>query len=284
MFPDDKKTMNDVYKIQHSMRVMPHDQNTGGFFVALFKKNSNVLFTNPPVSKPTPFKAKEMEEKAIEEGSKIVEEEIVQEKGTYQGDGIIMNQKNNYISFADNQKEDWEKIVEYFGITSNFPSDQLFIHDKGERTVIFVNKTIADFLSYDTKQEVNRVNLGIRLFEKSRMKTVTDVNYRLTQSGIETLFPFITKRRFEVTQEELMFMANHQNFTFDTIEEKHVNVKKIKEEIPLGFFVCRCEIEKGVFEYLVGQKMKASLVILADKEHIDGMRIKYQQSFYASNL
>jgi multisite-specific tRNA:(cytosine-C5)-methyltransferase len=38
MFPDDEKTMRDVYKIQNSMRVMPHDQNTGGFFIAVFRK------------------------------------------------------------------------------------------------------------------------------------------------------------------------------------------------------------------------------------------------------
>jgi len=39
MFPDDLDKMRDVYKIHNSMRVLPHDQNTGGFFIAVFKKH-----------------------------------------------------------------------------------------------------------------------------------------------------------------------------------------------------------------------------------------------------
>ena len=27
--------------LQNSMRILPHDQNSGGFFVALFKKNQD---------------------------------------------------------------------------------------------------------------------------------------------------------------------------------------------------------------------------------------------------
>ena len=30
------------------MRILPHDQDTGGFFVALFKKNSTICWNKPP--------------------------------------------------------------------------------------------------------------------------------------------------------------------------------------------------------------------------------------------
>jgi multisite-specific tRNA:(cytosine-C5)-methyltransferase/tRNA (cytosine34-C5)-methyltransferase len=44
MFPDTIEKMRDVYKIQNTMRIMPHDQNTGGFYLALIKKTKNVVF------------------------------------------------------------------------------------------------------------------------------------------------------------------------------------------------------------------------------------------------
>lgn len=47
-------------------------------------------------------------------------------------------------------------------------------------------------------------------------------------------------------------------------------------DIDIGCFAVSCEVSEGVFEYLVGQKMKSSLVIMASKEHIDGLRVKYQ--------
>lgn len=47
MFPDDEETMKNVHKIQHTMRILPHDMNSGGFYVALFRKKSIVCWKNP---------------------------------------------------------------------------------------------------------------------------------------------------------------------------------------------------------------------------------------------
>lgn len=42
MFPRDSKTLREDIKIHHTMRIMPEDQNTGGFYVALIRKNAHV--------------------------------------------------------------------------------------------------------------------------------------------------------------------------------------------------------------------------------------------------
>jgi len=213
MFPDDEKTMKEVYKIHHSMRVMPHDQNSGGFFIAKFIKHKNVVFTNPSTQKKKPNQEEKppkesemLEEKKIEpENVAAPEEQSNEQQETtevYHGDGKVQEQKNNYIHFVDAHPEDWKKVKEYIGLTDDFPERQLFSNDKGERTVLFVNKSIADYYGYDSKNEVNRVNLGIRAFEKSRNKHETDVNYRLTANGVETIYPFMTKRKYEITFEE----------------------------------------------------------------------------------
>lgn len=47
-----------------------------------------------------------------------------------------------------------------------------------------------------------------------------------------------------------------------------------------GCFVICCEVSEGVNEFLVGQKMKASLVIMASKDHIEGLKLKYDNKFH----
>jgi len=42
MFPLDEKGMKELLHIDYSMRVLPHDQNTGGFYIALFRKKGSV--------------------------------------------------------------------------------------------------------------------------------------------------------------------------------------------------------------------------------------------------
>ena len=40
MFPEDEATMI-KYGIQNSMRMLPHDENGGGFYLALFRKSKD---------------------------------------------------------------------------------------------------------------------------------------------------------------------------------------------------------------------------------------------------
>ena len=113
---------------------------------------------------------------------------------------------------------------------------------------------------------------------------MTDVCFRLTQSGIESIYPFMTKRKYEIDFEELIWLGNHGNSKMDDVPKDLKNVQKMLGEIEYGFFGLRCEVKKGIFEYLVGQKMKSSLVILADKDHCEGLKIKYEHKLYLDNV
>ena len=98
MFPDTLEKMRDVYKIQNTARIMPHDQNTGGFYLALIRKKNHVVFggkadkdkgpkvvseeqkTQQPVPQPqataatTTMQQEDEDEKAIKELDKDVNE------------------------------------------------------------------------------------------------------------------------------------------------------------------------------------------------------------------
>ena len=143
MFADDEKTMSDVHKIHYSMRVMPHDQNTGGFFIAVFKKHKLAYF---------PGKKGDVTAEAQTDFQK---ENI----GAYCGDGFVKDQKNNYVPFTQKFPEEWVSIKKYYGL-ENFPEEQLFVNAGGEKIVTIVSKAVSDYLSFDSKKEMNNVNLG----------------------------------------------------------------------------------------------------------------------------
>ena len=188
--------------------------------------------------------------------------------------------QNNYISFTKTQPEDWALIKKYYGFDDSFPEDQLLCNEVGDRSVQLVNKEIRDILNFDSGREVNQVNLGIKAFEKSKTKTHTDVRFRMSQSAVEILYPFINKRNYDVNLEEILYLANVKNVKLDDVDAKYVNLRRIIDEGGCGFFVVRCKIAEDKYEYLCGQMMKHSIMFLADTECIEGLKLKYQTSFF----
>lgn len=71
MFPDDEETMKNVYKIHHTLRLMPHDQNTGGFYLALIKKKSHIVFGGGSKKQQQKAAKKQMTDEAEEKKQSV---------------------------------------------------------------------------------------------------------------------------------------------------------------------------------------------------------------------
>lgn len=86
----------------------------------------------------------------------------------------------------------------------------------------------------------------------------------------------MTKRKVKVILEEFLYLAYNQSIPFADLDQSRPNIHKIMTEIDIGCFAILTEVAPGINEYLVGQKMKASLVIMASKDHIEGLKVKYE--------
>lgn len=67
--------------------------------------------------------------------------------------------KFTYYPFAEAMPKEWENIKEYYGFT-DFPADQLLKSSEGDKIISYVSPAIRDYLKYDTKGVINKVNLG----------------------------------------------------------------------------------------------------------------------------
>lgn len=129
MFPLEEEEMKEL-GIERVMRVLPHDQDTGGFFVAVIKKNSIVYFDE---NKKPEKKKQEKEEVDIGvEASKeaMVEEEIKEngdEKEEMQEDEPeepvvthshhvlkVKEHQIEYLKFSEKMPDHWEILKEYY--------------------------------------------------------------------------------------------------------------------------------------------------------------------------
>lgn len=123
MFPlDDKILQNDI-KIHYTMRIMPEDQNTGGFYVALLKKNDHVRFNKNEQKTEESGDEKVMQKVKLNEGgasevvqgeekieeTKLVEKPVKHKKGGYR------IPKMDYLPFSDKYPDAWAAIRDLYG-------------------------------------------------------------------------------------------------------------------------------------------------------------------------
>lgn len=89
----------------------------------------------------------------------------------------------------------------------------------------------------------------------------------------------VTRRKFKITHDELSYLTYNAMIKHENIPENCPTLKKIGIDEPLlGFIVVYCEDEAGkVYEVLVLQKFKSSLSVMANREHVQGLKIKYEK-------
>uniref|UniRef100_A0A0N5AL57 tRNA (cytosine(34)-C(5))-methyltransferase n=1 Tax=Syphacia muris TaxID=451379 RepID=A0A0N5AL57_9BILA len=183
---EDAKTFN----LHRCCRILPHAQDTGGFFVALLKKtkehNDNSFRARPP-----PYKRSK----------------------TFKEDPFV---------FLETDDERWKEITEHYGISNSFPYKNLLGRTADadrKRTLYFVNDAVKSFLQCN--QEKVFINGGIKMFGRVEHK-FQHCRFRLAQDGISTIYPFVQKRILRIDFEDMCKLLKpadgHDNVSRETLK------------------------------------------------------------------
>uniref|UniRef100_F1KYX9 tRNA (cytosine(34)-C(5))-methyltransferase n=1 Tax=Ascaris suum TaxID=6253 RepID=F1KYX9_ASCSU len=186
MFPptDEEKQ---TFHLERCFRILPHMQNTGGFFVAVLRKTR-------PISTETP--------------TRFCSAPPTKRRKTFKEDPFV---------FLKEDDERWKEIAEYYGILKTFPYKNLLGRtnevDK-KRTLYFVSDAVKEFLTCN-QDKVKVINAGLRMFGRVETK-FKQCRFRMSQDGVRTILPFLTKRVVEVDAEDLLkiLLSNeeHENY------------------------------------------------------------------------
>uniref|UniRef100_A0A915JTY2 SAM-dependent MTase RsmB/NOP-type domain-containing protein n=1 Tax=Romanomermis culicivorax TaxID=13658 RepID=A0A915JTY2_ROMCU len=183
-----------VFAVLFSMRILPHQQDTGGFFVALLKKTNKFPWTmnisrtgidNHESDSSSPRKQKRF-------------------KG-YKEDPFVFLSKDDV---------GWKAVESYFDIAPGFPVCQLLrrgYEANKKRNLYFVNDVIKRIIE-NNNDSIKIINAGTRLFSRVDVKesgsqirlTQDSINILLLFHGVNILLPYIRKRLVEISRDELI--------------------------------------------------------------------------------
>ncbi|KAI8139197.1 S-adenosyl-L-methionine-dependent methyltransferase [Fennellomyces sp. T-0311] len=173
--------------LDRCLRIYPHLQNTGGFFVAVFDKvqpmSRSERDTNDadvsPTTKLVPSKRSTSQRSTETEDKKAIPREAPFE---------LVPKDDSEIS----------KISEFYGLDPSFPRDQFLVRSEGDnksKTMYFVSKAVKELLSLQDVHRLNIVNTGTRVFIRQNSAEEGRMAFRLTCEGLPLLDRVLSDRR-----------------------------------------------------------------------------------------
>ena len=187
MFPDDVQKMRDIYKLQYTARILPHDQNTGGFYLALLRKKAH-LNTSKGKNNFEENKSDQIPEEFKPNDSKIIGEDLKQnpskiesieeekdEQSQIKNQLIIpkpLKEKNEkgYVKgkeprpkkeiWINLESDIWDWAKNFYGIINEDLIKSLLIsQNQGDKKVLLITPGVKKLLDFDKNGNFNRSNL-----------------------------------------------------------------------------------------------------------------------------
>jgi len=209
------------FALERTMRILPHHNDTGGFFVALLRKKPE-----PVVESASPAEGKQQEEEKVEEPadeSKLPTGEV--RKCNYSLDDH--NEVFYGLSSFDELKPFLRDLKIYYGITDGFPMEELFSRDTSFSKVFVVPTTTQRVIKVKENQKLKLIQAGLKVFSKHCAKMdkwpnlgQTKRKWRITQSGLHLILPHITKQVVTIPLKHFRTLVNDKQLYFKDKEEK----------------------------------------------------------------
>ncbi|KAG6451499.1 hypothetical protein O3G_MSEX007192 [Manduca sexta] len=194
MFPPTPEEI-EKFHLDKCIRILPHHQDTGGFFVAVFEKVSPVPWTNE--KDPQSEKSEEKESK----------KEPPQKKRRIGG-----YREDPFVFFSGDQEDVYPSIKEFYEMKEDFDAKCLLTrcYVGKKKNIYLVSPIVKDVLKRN-EANIKVINTGVKTFVRCDNKNMT-CPFRLSQEGLQSIIQFIgTKRRVDILREDLIVVLQNDN-------------------------------------------------------------------------
>mmetsp|Transcript_5152 Transcript_5152/g.8917 ORF Transcript_5152/g.8917 Transcript_5152/m.8917 type:complete len:886 (+) Transcript_5152:218-2875(+) len=272
--------------LDRCMRIMPNDQDTGGFFVAVLKKVKSTRkpmpAKKPKASTDEDAKMKDEDNKEAAENQEEEEEEELEENEITEREAQVMRD-DDMIPVPSSL---WDPVTDYFGIQSEFGNvSQLFYRtgsgeaglgskvnkrrrlektravEKNEvapKNITFLSKSAAEIIHSNKKQKLHVVNGGMVLLKRTEKRRGVEDAYRFTQGALELVLPFVTQRKVEITLDDFAQLIH-----FSTFDVKDPKAKLVRDRF---FGVPMQALTERLQEHFTGSFNKGAVIAGLTKE------------------
>uniref|UniRef100_A0A8C6EC71 tRNA (cytosine(34)-C(5))-methyltransferase n=1 Tax=Moschus moschiferus TaxID=68415 RepID=A0A8C6EC71_MOSMO len=241
MFPPKDPEKLQAMHLERCLRILPHHQNTGGFFVAVLVKKSSMPWNKrPPKLQGEPVEPRapvppspveptvgcasnplELESKLAPGMSDTEAVERAENSGSKK-DGVcgpppskkmkLFGFKEDPFVFIPEDDPLFPPIQKFYALDPSFPKTNLLTRttEGKKRQLYMVSKELRNVL-LNNSERMKVINTGIKVWCRNNSGEEFDCAFRLAQEGIYTLYPFINSRIITVSIEDVQVLLTQEN-------------------------------------------------------------------------
>nr|XP_057902392.1 RNA cytosine C(5)-methyltransferase NSUN2 [Doryrhamphus excisus] len=256
MFPPDDAEKLAGMHLERCMRILPHHQNTGGFFVAVLMKKATMPWNRRyPKLRREPTSGMEAKTQsspvAPAETSRLpesgaVEAEERQEDGVggealdgaptgdqekiNKQDGVcgpppskklkLFGYKEDPFVFLSEDDPIFTTMQSFYDLSPNFPKLNVLTrtHEGKKRHLYMVSKELRNVL-INNSERMKVINTGVKVWSRNSDGEEFGCAFRVAQEGIYTLQPYIRSRIITVSVEDIKVLLTQENPFLSKLED-----------------------------------------------------------------
>lgn len=201
MFPPTAEDA-EKYALNRCIRILPHLQNTGGFFVAALTKKRLLPWERNVDEK---LDVQTAEDGDNGEASESSEPQAKKKKVNYRFQGY---NEDPFIFFAKDEPI-WTQIKSFYDIDDTFDPTQLLTRSiKGKKkNLYFCSDAVKQFVDANAKN-VKLINTGVKLFARCDHRDMKCA-FRMVNEGLDSINHMVGEnRRIAVTKDDLITLLS----------------------------------------------------------------------------
>jgi len=243
------------YPLERCLRIYPHAQDTGGFFVAVFEKvspmtgvdnayiahtkgeniDTNQLLESEKkdeelLEKVAP--AKEEQEEADAEATEVPSKRVAAEgeaSASKRSKKVKDNEQLKEAPFElmapDNP--DILESTEFYGLAPSFPKTQFLLRsmdgNSKNRSIYFVSEAVKTILNAKDSDRLRLVNTGVKIFVRQGSPMEGGSPLRISADGLALLTPYVSdKRCVDLSTNELRAIVTKAFPKIEEFDAEHI--------------------------------------------------------------
>lgn len=247
------------FHLDNCIRVYPHLQNTGGFFITVFEKVDNSKRSTDEVEEPETVKK-----------SKTESGDSIKKNAPAKKERLPRDANEEPFIFLDPHQEQLEKCWNFYDFDDSFAKDCTLVRNAtGEpiRTIYYVSPGIKNLISTN-EAKLKIVHTGTKLFVSQRSDSPDQAcAWRAQNESVQLIKKFLSpKRIFDCNLDVLLVLLkeafpNLQKLAGENLDDAFVSAIQDVEEGCCFISVKRGEHEEDLFLPLWKGKLNINLMV-----------------------
>jgi multisite-specific tRNA:(cytosine-C5)-methyltransferase len=249
--------------LERSLRLLPHDQNTGGFYVCVLEKKATAAQLSAEDKAradalkvkiedlPQPAVVEAIDEKGATSlkraASPSAEEPAEKSAKTERGkkkEKRDLQFREDPFSFVDPEHDEVKLITDWFKLQDSFPKGNLLVrNDYGNplRTIYIVNDVVKAVIQNNDYTRLRMISAGVKSFIRQDSQQRTDIKckWRVSSDAIDEVLQHIPAD--SVYNASIAELRTFLVDMYPPIDKFQQSFKAVLDSLDLGCIICRFE-------------------------------------------